>query len=70
MGVSALPALTTAWAARSKRAVRTNLESVLRITSLIALPSGLGIMVLSQGILDLLYICRDRPRKDIMWIYA
>ena len=55
LGVSALPAMATAWAARSKKAVRLNMESVLRITSLIALPAGLGMTVLADGILNLLY---------------
>lgn len=55
IGVSALPALTTAWASRSRRAVRLSVESVLRITSIVAFPCGLGMSVLSSEILNLLF---------------
>lgn len=58
IGVSALPALTTAWASRSKKAVRLNVESVLRITAIIAFPCGLGMSVLSSGILNLLFFSK------------
>lgn len=55
LGISALPALTTAWASRSRRAVRASVESVLRITSIIVFPCGLGMSVLSSGVLNLLF---------------
>ena len=55
IGISALPTLTTAWASRSRKAVRLSVESVLRITSIVVFPCGLGMSVLSDGILSLLF---------------
>ena len=55
LGVSAVPAMTTAWANRCKRDVRKNFEMVIRVSSLVALPSGFGICALAGGIMNLLY---------------
>ena len=55
LGVSALPALTTAWTERDRLGVKTNVETMVRTTGLIALPAGIGISVLSANILNLLY---------------
>ncbi len=55
LGVSAIPALSAAYATKDKRTQKTTIESVLRITSLIALPAGLGMGVLSEPILTLFY---------------
>ena len=55
LGVSALPSLTTAWASRSRNAVKGSVESIFRITSIIVFPCGLGMAVLSSGILNLLF---------------
>ena len=60
LGVSALPALASAWAARRRDEVRINMESVLRITALLSFPCGIGMAVLSEPILGLLY-----PSKPI-----
>ena len=54
-GVSALPAVTAAWAARSKSLLRRNIESVWRVTSMIAFPAGFGICALAEPILTLVY---------------
>ena len=59
IGVSALPAVTTAWVKRDRKNLRINIESVMRITALVAFPTGLGISVLSRGIIDLLYSSRE-----------
>ncbi len=55
LGVSAIPALSAAYALKDKKTQKTTIESVLRITSLIALPAGLGMGVLSEPILTLFY---------------
>ena len=55
LGISALPVLSAAWAVRDRTQIRTNIESVLRVTMLIALPAGFGMAVLSSPILSLLY---------------
>ncbi len=54
-GVSALPSVTTAWAARNQTLLRRNIESVWRVTSLIAFPAGFGICALAEPILTLVY---------------
>ncbi len=55
LGISAIPVLSKAWAARDKGAVRLSVESALRVTMMIALPAGLGMAALSEPILNLLY---------------
>lgn len=55
LGVSAIPALSAAYALKDKKTQKTTIESVLRITSIIALPAGIGMGVLSEPILTLFY---------------
>ncbi len=55
LGISVLPVLSAAWAVKDKEQLRTNIESVLRVTMLIALPAGFGMAVLASPILSLLY---------------
>ncbi len=55
LGVSAIPVLATAWQKRDSKEVKSNVQTMLRTTSLIAIPAGLGIFALSRNILDLLY---------------
>ena len=55
LGVSALPALSAAWAVKDKRVINKTITSVLRITMIVALPAGIGIGVLAEPILTLIY---------------
>lgn len=55
LGISAIPVLAKAWAAKDKNAVKVSTESALRVTMMIGLPAGLGIAALSEPILELLY---------------
>ena len=55
LGVSAIPMLATAWTAKNRREVKTTIESVLRVTMMIALPAGLGMSALAEPILSFLY---------------
>ena len=55
IGVSALPVMTTAFAAGNKEETKTTMESVVRVTSLLCMPAGFGIAAVSEGILKLLY---------------
>ncbi len=55
LGISAIPTLSAAWAQRSKRNVRIAIESVMRITMLVAMPCGIGMGVLAQPILAAFY---------------
>ncbi len=57
-GVSALPAITTAWTEKNMASLKENVEAVLRVTMLLVLPAGIGMSFLSHGILNLLYGAR------------
>ncbi len=52
--ISALPAVTSAWAKANITSIKQNIEAVLRITSLFCLPAGFGLSVLSVPIASLL----------------
>lgn len=55
LGVSILPAVAGAFATRNLPEVKRNVESVLRVTAMVAIPAGLGFMALSEPITMLLY---------------
>ena len=55
IGVTAIPVLATAWKAKDNSAIKINIESSIRISSLIALPAGAGLFALSYPILNLIY---------------
>ena len=55
LGISAIPVLSRAWTAKNKTEIKATIESVLRVTMMIALPAGFGIAALSKPILTLLY---------------
>jgi len=55
LGVSAIPAMSAAWATRNRQKIKVSVESVLRVAMLISLPSGFGMAVLSTQILTLVY---------------
>ncbi|WP_312643696.1 polysaccharide biosynthesis protein [Hydrogenoanaerobacterium sp.] len=54
-GVSALPIIASAWATHNRHELTRGIESVLRITSMVAFPAGCGLFALAQPILMLLY---------------
>ena len=54
-GISVLPATAAAWACRDRERTRLQMESALRMTLLAALPAGIGISVLAEPILLLLF---------------
>lgn len=55
LGISAIPALSAAWAAKDKKEIRSTIETVLRVTMMIAMPAGLGIAAIPGPILEILY---------------
>ncbi|MEI6579596.1 MAG: polysaccharide biosynthesis protein [Eubacteriales bacterium] len=55
LGVSALPALSAAWATHDMVSAKATIETVLRVTMLVALPAGIGIAILATPILTLIY---------------
>lgn len=54
-GKSVLPGLAESWAKKDGVRIRRNLSGMLLIASAIAIPSGIGISVLSKEILEFLY---------------
>lgn len=59
LGISAIPALTSAWAAKNKKEIKGTIETVLRVTMMIAMPAGLGIAAIPGPILEILYASRQ-----------
>ncbi len=55
IGVSVLPNLTAAWCENDRQAVKLNIESVLRVTSVLVMPVGFVLSVLSKPTLQLLF---------------
>lgn len=54
-GSSALPSVTAAWASKNKAKLKQSIESVLKLTLMVTIPSGIGLSVLSKPILGLIY---------------
>ncbi|HIW73560.1 MAG TPA: polysaccharide biosynthesis protein [Firmicutes bacterium] len=55
LGISALPVITSAWAMKNRPQLKKMVSVVLRITLLVALPSGIGLSLLAKPILNLIY---------------
>lgn len=54
-GTTALPSVTNAWTVKNKEKLKASMETVLRVTVLVTIPSGIGISVLAQPLLSLIY---------------
>lgn len=57
-GKGILPNLAEAWSICDQKRVNSNIHSVIAVTGLIAIPSGIGISVLAKPILQFLYSSR------------
>lgn len=55
LGVSAIPILASAWTKRDADEIKSNVNTMLRTTAVVAVPAGFGIIAMSGPILDLLY---------------
>lgn len=55
LGTSAIPVLSEAWTIKNKLMIRSSVESVMRVTMLISLPAGIGMAILSEDLLHILY---------------
>lgn len=58
-GSSAMPALTSAWTAKDKKLIKSNINTILKVTLLVTLPAGIGITMLAEPLLTLLYGVRQ-----------
>ena len=55
LGLSALPVLREMWMLHDGKGIKHSIESVIRMTLMIAFPAGIGMAVLSDDILRLFY---------------
>ena len=55
LGISAIPVLSAAWARKNKTDIKKAIETVLRVTMMIAMPAGLGIAAIPGPILGIIY---------------
>lgn len=55
LGTSALPSVASAFTSHNRHRIKGSIDTVLRFTSLVAFPAGLGLSVMSKEILHLLY---------------
>lgn len=55
LGVSALPVLAASWVKKDKALVKHNIESMLKLPALVAMPIGMGFIFLGDGVMGLLY---------------
>ncbi|MEG0664211.1 MAG: DUF2627 family protein, partial [Clostridia bacterium] len=54
-GMSVLPTISSCWALKDYKAVKFNINVLLRMCSLVALPAGIGLSMMSSPVLKLLY---------------
>lgn len=54
-GTAALPNVAAAWTSHNRHRIKKSVDTVLRLTTLIAVPAGLGLSVMAREILTLLY---------------
>lgn len=54
-GTTALPSVTAAWTSGDKLKTKQSMETVLRVTVLVTVPAGIGMSVLAEPILSLIY---------------
>lgn len=78
LAISALPNVTASWVHGIKEKIKKNIETILKMTTLVSFPAGLGMSVLSYPIMDLVYNTFGKNRQigeiciasEIMSIYA
>ena len=54
-GTTALPSVTAAWTSKNKLQLKKSMETVMRVTALVTIPSGIGMSVLAEPLLSLIY---------------
>lgn len=63
---SALPSITSSWVRNDRNGIRRSIEMVMRISSVVVIPSGFGIAILAKPILSLLF--SSRPNEvELAW---
>ncbi len=54
-GTTALPSVTAAWTSGDKVQMKKSMETVLRVTMLVTIPTGIGMSVMAEPLLSLVY---------------
>ena len=54
-GTTALPSVTAAWTSGNKEQLKKSMETVMRVTTLVTIPSGIGMSVLAEPLLSMIY---------------
>ena len=54
-GTTALPSVTAAWTSGDRKKMKESMETVMRVTVLVTIPSGIGMSVLAEPLLSLIY---------------
>ena len=57
-GTAALPSVAAAWTSHNRHRIKSSIDTVLRLTTIVAIPAGFGLSVLAKEILTLLYPMR------------
>ena len=57
-GTAALPSVAAAWTSHNRHRIKASIDTVLRLTTIVAIPAGFGLSVLAKEILTLLYPMR------------
>lgn len=71
LGVSVIPMLSAAWVSKDKKAIKQNIDSVFRITMLVAMPAGFGLAALATPVMKLIYGANSAPiAGSILFAYA
>lgn len=68
-GISAIPVLSEAWTLKDSRLIKSSIESVIRMSMMIALPVGLIMGILAEPILTMFY-CKDAATMSAVNISA
>lgn len=58
LGISILPLISSHWALSNRKQAAAEVQSLIKISSLLAIPAGLGLSALAGPILELLYPAR------------
>ncbi len=54
-GTTALPSVTAAWTSGNREQLKKSMETVMRVTTLVTIPSGIGMSVLAEPLLSMIY---------------
>ncbi len=55
LGVSALPVLASSWVVKDRSKIKKNIDSIIKLTALIAMPAGVGLISIGAPVMQLLY---------------